>query len=78
MMVIVSRIAVALFVGAAPVVCGVRHGFDFRAGGGFLCGSVGSAALSRKTDAIFDNQKDRAFKKYWDAGLKAALRANPG
>lgn len=77
-MVIVSRIVVALFIGATPVVCGVRHGFDFRAGEGLFCGSVGSAVLSRRTDAVFDNQKDRAFKKYWDAGLKAALRANPG
>lgn len=29
-------------------------------------------------DYIFDNQKDKALKKFWDAGLKVAPRANPG
>ena len=29
-------------------------------------------------DYIFDNQKDKALKKFWDSGLKVAPRANPG
>ena len=27
---------------------------------------------------IFDNQKDKALKKFWDSGLKVAPRTNPG
>ncbi|MDE5622990.1 MAG: ABC transporter substrate-binding protein [Alistipes sp.] len=33
--------------------------------------------LSR-IDYIFDNQKEKALKKFWNSGLKADLRANPG
>lgn len=29
-------------------------------------------------DYIFDNQKDKALKKFWDSGLKVAPRTNPG
>lgn len=29
-------------------------------------------------DYIYDNQKQKALKKFWDAGMKVALRANPG
>ena len=29
-------------------------------------------------DYIFDNQKDKALKKFWNSGLKVAPRANPG
>lgn len=29
-------------------------------------------------DHIFDNQKDKALKKFWNSGLKIAPRANPG
>ena len=29
-------------------------------------------------DYIFDNQKDKALKKFWNSGLKAVPRANPG
>ena len=29
-------------------------------------------------DYIFDNQKDKGLKKFWDSGLKVAPRANPG
>lgn len=35
------------------------------------------AELSR-FDYIFDNQKDKALKKFWDSGLKVAPRTNPG
>lgn len=31
-----------------------------------------------KTDYIFDNQKNKALKKFWDSGLKTTLRINPG
>lgn len=29
-------------------------------------------------DYIFDSQKDKALKKFWDSGLKVAPRTNPG
>ena len=29
-------------------------------------------------DYIFDNQKDKALKKFWDSGQKVAPRSNPG
>lgn len=29
-------------------------------------------------DYIYDNQKDKALKKFWDSGLKVAPRTNPG
>lgn len=29
-------------------------------------------------DYIFDNQKDKALKKFWDSGQKVAPRTNPG
>ncbi len=94
-MVIVPRIVVVPACGAAPVVCGVRHGGKLRAGSVVSFLAVGAAAFSRHRfdsvrpsvafarnerciDALFGNQKDKASKKYWDAGLKAALRANPG
>lgn len=91
-MVIVPRIVVAPTYGAAPVVCGVRHGNSLRAGSvvSFAAAayfhhrfdSVRPAAVfarnERRLDALFGNQRDKASKKYWDAGLKAALRANPG
>lgn len=35
------------------------------------------AELSR-FDYIFDTQKDRSLKKFWDSGLKVAPRTNPG
>lgn len=35
------------------------------------------AELSR-FDYIFDTQKDKALKKFWDSGLKVAPRTNPG
>lgn len=34
--------------------------------------------LTCKTDYIFDNQKNKALKKFWDSGLKITLRINPG
>lgn len=35
------------------------------------------AELSR-FDYIYDTQKDKALKKFWDSGLKVAPRTNPG
>lgn len=34
--------------------------------------------LTENIDYIFDNQKHKALKKFWDNGLKTSLRANPG
>lgn len=34
--------------------------------------------LTETTDYMFDNQKHKALKKFWDDGLKTSLRANPG
>jgi hypothetical protein len=68
MMVIVPRIAVAPVSGAAPVVrdvCKSDFGTHF-------------VRMRAHIDFLYGNQKDKASEKYWDAGLKAALRANPG
>ncbi len=34
--------------------------------------------LTRNIDYFFDEQKRRGLQKFWDEGLKATLRANPG
>ena len=91
-MVIVPRIVVAPTYGATPVVCGVRQGDRLRAGSvvSFAAAvfsphwfdSVRPSSVfawhERRIDTLFGNQKDKVSKKYWDAGLKAALRTNPG
>ncbi len=34
--------------------------------------------LTRNIDYFFDEQKRKALQRFWDEGLKATLRANPG
>jgi chorismate dehydratase len=34
--------------------------------------------LTRNIDYLFDEQKRRGLGRFWDEGLKATLRANPG
>ena len=34
--------------------------------------------LTRNIDYFFDEQKRRGLQKFWDEGLKATLRTNPG
>lgn len=34
--------------------------------------------LTRNIDYFFDEQKRKALQRFWDTGLKAVLRANPG
>lgn len=75
MMVIVPRIVVAPAAGAAPVVRDVRYGIRFRIRP-FRALSV--RRMGGLIDFLFDNQKDKASEKFWNAGLKVALRANPG
>lgn len=57
---------------------GVEHTWEAVAG----CGSQDAGGdylyLTRNIDYIFDNQKNKALSKFWDAGLKTTLRINPG
>ncbi len=34
--------------------------------------------ITSNIDYIFDNQKNKALKKFWETGLKTTLRINPG
>lgn len=34
--------------------------------------------LTRNIDYLYDNQKQKALRKFWDAGLKVSPRVNPG
>ena len=36
------------------------------------------AYLTRNIDYLYDNQKQKALRKFWDAGLKVSPRVNPG
>ena len=48
---------------------GLEHGYE---------AILESAFAAAHFDYIFDNQKDKALKKFWNSGLKAVPRANPG
>lgn len=49
----------------------LEHGFDRKPYDAY-------AYLSRNIDYVFDNQKHKALRKFWDSGLKVVPRANPG
>ena len=49
----------------------VAHGFDRKPYDAY-------DYLTRNIDFVFDIEKRRALRKFWDSGLKVSPRANPG
>lgn len=49
----------------------VAHGFDRKPYDAYTY-------LTQNIDYIFDNQKRKALRKFWDSGIKVTPRANPG
>ena len=57
---------------------GLEHGYEAILESAFAADSGLAYEGLARFDYIFDNQKDKALKKFWDSGLKVAPRANPG
>lgn len=57
---------------------GLEHVWEAVADSAYSEPSQAYEFLTCKTDYIFDNQKNKALKKFWDSGLKTTLRINPG
>ena len=57
---------------------GLEHVWEAVADSAYAQSAQAYEFLTCKTDYIFDNQKNKALKKFWDSGLKATLRINPG
>lgn len=57
---------------------GLEHTYEAILAGGYGEKSYDVYGHLSRIDYIFDNQKDKALKKFWNSGLKADLRANPG
>ena len=57
---------------------GLEHGYEAILESAFAADAGRAYAEFAHFDYIFDNQKDKALKKFWDSGLKVAPRANPG
>ncbi len=49
----------------------LEHGYDTKPYDSY-------SYLTQNIDYIFDNQKHKALKKFWDAGLRITPRSNPG
>lgn len=57
---------------------GLEHGYEAILESAFAADPGRAYAELAHFDYIFDNQKDKALKKFWNSGLKAVPRANPG
>ena len=57
---------------------GLEHSYEAILESAFAADAGRAYAELAHFDYIFDNQKDKALKKFWDSGLKVAPRANPG
>ena len=57
---------------------GLEHGYEAILESPFAADPGRAYAELAHFDYIFDNQKDKALKKFWNSGLKAVPRANPG
>lgn len=57
---------------------GLEHGYEAILESAFAADPGLAYAGLAHFDYIFDNQKDKALKKFWNSGLKVAPRANPG
>ncbi len=58
---------------------GVEHTYEAVLAYGFGSKPYDAYAyLTRNIDYLYDNQKQKALRKFWDAGLKISPRVNPG
>ena len=57
---------------------GLEHSYEAILESAFAADPGRAYAELAHFDYIFDNQKDKALKKFWNSGLKAVPRANPG
>ena len=57
---------------------GLEHGYEAVLESAFAADPGQAYEGLSRFDYIFDNQKDKALKQFWDSGLKVAPRANPG
>lgn len=57
---------------------GIEHTYEALAESEYAPRLGEAYAYSAAFDYIFDNQKEKALRKFWDAGLKIAPRVNPG
>jgi len=57
---------------------GLEHVWEAVCASGQQDGLQSYAYIDSNIDYIFDNQKNKALKKFWETGLKTTLRINPG
>lgn len=57
---------------------GIEHTYEALAGSDFAARLGEAYAYSAAVDYVFDSQKQKALRKFWDAGLKIEPRVNPG
>lgn len=57
---------------------GIEHTYEALAESDYAPRLGEAYAYSAAFDYIFDNQKQKALRKFWNAGLKIAPRVNPG
>ena len=57
---------------------GLEHTYEAVAAAGYADRPYDAYAYLTQADPLFDEQKSRALRKLWAAGLKTAPRANPG
>lgn len=57
---------------------GLEHEYEAILESEFSAEPVLACEALAQFDYIYDNQKQKALKKFWDAGMKVAPRANPG
>lgn len=57
---------------------GLEHTYEAVVAAGYADRPYDAYAYLTQADPLFDEQKSRALRKLWAAGLKTAPRANPG
>lgn len=57
---------------------GLERGYEAILDSSFGADPISAYERLAHFDPIFDNQKDKALKKFWNSGQKIAPRANPG
>lgn len=57
---------------------GLEHAYEALLASPYAADAVQAYERLSHFDFIFDNQKNKALKKFWDSGLKITPRANPG
>ncbi len=57
---------------------GIEHTWEAIVQYGYEGSDFAYDYLTREIDYLFDSEKQKALKKFWEDGLKATLRVNPG